>query len=1216
MAQLRAEGFGEDQIVDLSAAGNSMLIHVDLPGRQGEPGRHDGVKFNLDALKKIERSLRLIGVEPESFEWKPEGDHPSPYPGLKAFTEDDAGVFFGRESQIADTLRIIDGLRRGDGSRLVTIIAASGAGKSSFLRAGLWRRLARQDGVTPLVVLRPGAGIISGREGGLIHELAKWFQSKGHTVAPGDILAHFTGRPALAGLTAALTEAARVAGTNRTLVLGIDQGEELFDTIDKDKFDEARQFLDALFTLLASPPAGIDLLAVVAIRADSFDPLDAALKRGLDAAESLEAPGCKALDLTLLRLPPLSRTAYRDVIRRPAQVALNTHRDVIELELADHLVDNFTGADALPLLAMTLDQLYYYFSARRRITLADYQALYGTGAGAEGPVRYALREAYRTAGGAGTDETLKRLLIPGLATWDQAAGETGAAKRRIAVRATLLRGDPDLTRLADELASEQVRLLTRGNAEAGPTLEVAHEALLRIQPVKGWIEEFSGLLKLRDEVEREASDWQNAQVRLVAARKQTAEGSDDLEAMQKAVDAAIAARRGPRLEAAMGLLANPVFARLIGSRERAYLDACQTHEKEQIDRQRRIMGVAFVKPAMQAVEDGRCEHALRLAAAGALLARDPDFKLVPELWGPAARAIFHGRTRAVLRGHAGAVSVASFSPDGCRIVTASDDRTARLWDSQLGTLIAVLQGHDEKVRSASFSPDGRHIVTASDDRTARLWDGEHGTPIDVLRSHANEVRSASFSPDGRRIVTASGDRTAQLWDREQRTRIDVLHGSGRVQSVSFSPDGRFIVIASDDHTARLWGDEGRKRITTLRGHTDAVRGASFSPDGRRIVTASDDRTVGLWEGDTGKLIDVLRGHASWVRSASFSPDGRRIVTASADGTARLWDGERGTALAVLHGHDSGVRSASFSPDSRRIVTASDDGTARLWEEGTRTTIAVLRDHDNAVRSASFSPDGHRIVTASDDGTARLWDGDMGRPIAVLQGHDEASRSASFSPDGPTVAITVSADGTAQLRDGERGTTIAVLHGAGQVQTASVSPDGRRIVTASDDRMACLWDGERGRQIAVLRSRDNQVRSAWFSPDGRHIVTASDDGTERLWDVSRTEVIVHERAIVLAAALSRGIGWLTNVERTDLLLQYAENDLYSEALKQIDRTGGDPEIAEVAAALAAPTQFAEKIAVSERAAPAAQQNPDIPNRTPGPMEKLVALFGGKFGKKKQ
>jgi WD40 repeat protein len=68
------------------------------------------------------------------------------------------------------------------------------------------------------------------------------------------------------------------------------------------------------------------------------------------------------------------------------------------------------------------------------------------------------------------------------------------------------------------------------------------------------------------------------------------------------------------------------------------------------------------------------------------------------------------------------VRSAAFNPDGSRIVTASDDRTARVWDAASAKEIAVLRGHDGKLLSAAFSPDGSRIVTASDDKSARIWD--------------------------------------------------------------------------------------------------------------------------------------------------------------------------------------------------------------------------------------------------------------------------------------------------------------------------------------------------------------------------------------------------------------------------------------------------------------------------------------------------------------
>ena len=89
-------------------------------------------------------------------------------------------------------------------------------------------------------------------------------------------------------------------------------------------------------------------------------------------------------------------------------------------------------------------------------------------------------------------------------------------------------------------------------------------------------------------------------------------------------------------------------------------------------------------------------------------------------------------------------------PDGARIVTASEDHTARLWDATTGMKITALRGHEDAVLSASFSPDGTRIVTASNDHTARLWDATTGHEIIALRGHENWVSSASFSPDGAR----------------------------------------------------------------------------------------------------------------------------------------------------------------------------------------------------------------------------------------------------------------------------------------------------------------------------------------------------------------------------------------------------------------------------------------------------------------------------------
>jgi WD40 repeat protein len=366
------------------------------------------------------------------------------------------------------------------------------------------------------------------------------------------------------------------------------------------------------------------------------------------------------------------------------------------------------------------------------------------------------------------------------------------------------------------------------------------------------------------------------------------------------------------------------------------------------------------------------------------------------------------------------VSSAAFSPDATRIVTASWDYTARLWDATIDAVGVGRGQHGARVKSMIFSADGTQILTASKGGTAHLWDIATGTETNILRGHEGSVNSAIFSPDGTKILTASRDRTARLWDAMRGIETKTLRGhEGEVNSAVFSPDGCRTVTASDDCTVRVWDAITGKETNILR-HGGRVNRAVFSPDGRRILTIQSAKSdnekdaAQLWDAKTGKKIRVLFGHKGLIFDAIFSPDANQILTVSGDNTARLWDAtirmESGgvldseeewkvrwerfgdpflvhdqtyaTELKILRGHESNVRTGVFSPDGTQILTASDDRTARLWDAKTGTEIRTLRGHEQEVWRALFLPDGMTIVTVSYR-TARIWDARAGTPTTLI-----------------------------------------------------------------------------------------------------------------------------------------------------------------------------------------------------------------------------------------
>ncbi len=383
--------------------------------------------------------------------------------------------------------------------------------------------------------------------------------------------------------------------------------------------------------------------------------------------------------------------------------------------------------------------------------------------------------------------------------------------------------------------------------------------------------------------------------------------------------------------------------------------------------------------------------------------------------------------------HQDTVENVALSPDGARILTASRDKTAKLWDAASGKLLASF-AHQGRVLQGVFSPDGTRILTASGDGTAKLWDATSGKLITSF-GHQDEVNHATFSQDGTRILTASADNSAKLWDAASGKLIASFDHGDEVNDAVFSPDGARILTASKDKTAKLW-DGASGRLIASFVHQDEISHGAFSPDGTRILTASRDKTAKLWDAASGKLIASF-DHQGSVKNAAFSPDGARILTASADHSAKLWDAASGKLLASFAHQDEvggvvrverslgGVGSyrairmslqAAFSTDGTRILTAGKDKTAKLWDATSGKSISSLV-HQDTVENATFSANGTRILTASTDHSANLWDTASGKLIASFE-HLGPFFHAAFSPDGTRI-LTASADHSAKLWDRPR-----------------------------------------------------------------------------------------------------------------------------------------------------------------------------------------------------
>ena len=142
----------------------------------------------------------------------------------------------------------------------------------------------------------------------------------------------------------------------------------------------------------------------------------------------------------------------------------------------------------------------------------------------------------------------------------------------------------------------------------------------------------------------------------------------------------------------------------------------------------------------------------------------------------------------MLEGHTSRVTSVSFSHDGRRLASSSDDMTVRIWDAEMGVLQQTLEGHTSLVNSVKFSHDGRRLASSSHDNTVRIWDAETGVLQRTLEGHTSRVTSVAFSHDGRRLASSSDDMTVRIWDAETGVLQQTLEIGTYLKALSFGPN--------------------------------------------------------------------------------------------------------------------------------------------------------------------------------------------------------------------------------------------------------------------------------------------------------------------------------------------------------------------------------------------------------------------------------------------
>jgi WD40 repeat protein len=1113
------------------------------------------------AYRRLQEGLKHAGLDPLSFPFEPGR---RPYPGFAYFEEQDAAIFFGREAQIVHGLDEFRRLVRTGVTRMLVILGASGSGKSSFLRAGLWPRLKRDDRAwLPLPIIRPERTVISGTYGlaGALQQIisearfAPGIRERGLPRSRADIEDFIKTEDGLVTLFNALRDIGQVPGLSGentappTIVLGLDQGEELFN---EEGRDEAERFVEILTRTLRADPR---TLAILAMRSDSFPLVQA-------------HPSLAALPKDTFTLDMMLEGSYRAVIEDPAGLIQPTPLR-IDPQLTDALLKEISGQDALPLLAFTLAHLYENYRADNELTLSGYDKL----GHVKGVIDTAVKQAF--AAGVAKGELPKdakaqlalarAAFIPHLAQ----VNATGQFVRRVA---TLDQIPVEPRPLIDSFAEQRLLIKDRRKDADGKdvdVVEVAHEALLRQPPFSEWLEEDRDFLIWRERLSQARAAFEADERGLLAGREleiarswvQTRAQHEIEPVDQSFIHDSSAADDRRRAEEAEAEQRRAAAEREEQERRIRYAEQAALAQKKIAQRTAIGSGVAMLAMLLLMVAGGQwwltkkeTLSALIQSSEGHFAANEDwdaltaslhavqelrtiplsplvDYfnpKLRPQISQSLQQALYgikeYKRLKYEIKGYVdrqSSIGQLKWSPDGKNLAFLSGNDEVTVWrpdSNALRTIRPQLNAESsDRVRSVGWRPVHDDELTISSQNGIIEFLDNKGNQISPSIKLINKINGningdlygISWRPDGQELAFATFAHGLVV-SKPDGARLQVLKPDGtwtndfnnqvwsQVWSVSWSHEPQHLLAAAGADGTVRWGNPDDGSLACKASPGPYPFSMSWSPDGKSLAVGLIDNTVRLLAEDckSGQTEHELRAHTAPVTGVSWSSDWRLATASEGDGTVRLWDKE-GTPLDTFH--IPTVRGGvQWRPDGQVFATLGqyDDqyGLVRLWKDNPLVKTFTVPGHV-AIWNAALSPDGLILASASINGSLNLWrqDRDNRWPSEPELLPNSVALRLSWSPDGQLLAFTSDHALTIWDRSGKiiwhsDGTNQSPYKPLGNgIFTVMWSPDGKVLATGDGRSDVTIWDAETGSILSQTSSCGEWVQTlAWNPVDNRSL----------------------------------------------------------------------------------------------------------------------------------
>ncbi|GMF54353.1 unnamed protein product [Phytophthora fragariaefolia] len=306
----------------------------------------------------------------------------------------------------------------------------------------------------------------------------------------------------------------------------------------------------------------------------------------------------------------------------------------------------------------------------------------------------------------------------------------------------------------------------------------------------------------------------------------------------------------------------------------------------------------------------------------------------------------------------GVTCVAVDPARAARVASGGVDKRAKIFDTDKQQLVATLSGHAKKISHVEFHPSADMLLTASHDKTVKLWtpqDDGYGVGY-TLDGFDDAVSSSSIHPTGSYVLSGSLDATWAVHDvrRGQLLSRYTLNGelampdaaagkpakaANETRCARFHPDGGIFGTAAKSKLVQMWAVNTLSNVVTFEGHAAPVTALSFSENGYHLASGSEDGVVKLWDlrkATSFYEIDLKKDQPQLklgaIHSINFDASGSHLAVASAQTVQVLKEVSKNhwEVVKTFTDHKAAVTGVQFAPDSSFLASTSMDRSLKIY----------------------------------------------------------------------------------------------------------------------------------------------------------------------------------------------------------------------------------------------------------------------------------------------